>query len=103
MTLAQGNAFYGSQAGANNTSGNLNTFIGASAGRENTTGNSNTAVGFAAGINNRTLSYNTSIGAYAGYSNNSSFGENIFIGYRAGFLEPVQKSAAKILKRKEPV
>jgi hypothetical protein len=78
------NSFFGSKAGNINTSGNYNTFMGNSAGFSNTTGNNNTLMGFWTGTSNTTGYCNTFIGGNAGFTNTTGF-ENTFMGEEAGF------------------
>jgi hypothetical protein len=94
------NAFFGLNAGRDNTTGQENTFIGHNAGRNNIGGSFNTFIGNAAGINNTTGNGNTFVGDVSGEktttgSNNSFFGvaagrlnttggDNAFFGASAG-------------------
>jgi len=81
---ATGNTFYGTGAGASNTTGNYNSFFGYQAGNKNTTGSWNTFSGGGAGYYNTTGNSNTFSGRYAGYSN--SIGSyNTFSGHQAGY------------------
>ena len=86
LSIAQaGNYFSGLYAGSNNTTGSYNAFAGYGAGLYNTIGNMNTAFGHYAAAANRLSHHNTSIGAYAGFNNVSDQGQNVFVGYRAGY------------------
>jgi hypothetical protein len=77
--------FYGTNAGANNTSDtNANSFFGGSAGHSNTTGTWNTFMGFSTGTDNTTGIKNTFIGYLAGTDNTTGY-NNTFIGHTAGF------------------
>ncbi len=80
--LGQFNAFTGSQAGFNNTSGSNNTFTGYGAGYSNTAAGYNTFTGYLAGENN-TGDYNSFFGAWAGPANTTGRYNNFF-GYAAG-------------------
>jgi len=84
FSSATGNTFYGTGAGASNTTGNYNSFLGYYAGNKNTTGSWNTFSGGGAGYWNTTGNSNTFSGRYAGYSN--SIGSyNTFLGHQAGY------------------
>ena len=76
------NSFYGSQTGANNTTGLENTFIGAYAGFKSNA-QANTFIGARAGYNNSTGNFNTFIGTQAGY-NNTTGASNFMMGTNAG-------------------
>jgi trimeric autotransporter adhesin len=76
------NAFFGHEAGLNNSSGNSNAFFGAEAGRNNTTGIGNSLFGWAAGHNSSTTTYNSFFGYRAGEFNDGSF--NSFFGAGSG-------------------
>lgn len=94
------NSFFGSNAGAANTTGRFNSFFGASAGSQNTGGVGNSFFGLRAGSRNTTGSQNSFFGLSAGDFNttgnfNSFFGtsagranttgaNNIFVGPSAG-------------------
>ncbi len=97
---SNGNAFYGYQAGNDNTtgeentflgylsgkgnqSGKYNTFLGYQTGLSNVIGDHNTFVGFGAGNNNNGGNYNTFMGNLAGQLNNTG-SENTFVGYQVG-------------------
>lgn len=73
-TGGQFNAFFGSNAGLDNTSGFGNSFFGSIAGVRNTTGNSNSFFGRTTGANNSTGSFNSFFGQTAG--NNNTIGSN---------------------------
>lgn len=77
-----GNAFFGLNAGAANTTGSDNAFIGNDAGRANTTGNFNTFVGLTAGSANTTGEENAFFGSRAGI-NNTTGSSNTTIGRQA--------------------
>ena len=96
------NAYFGHQAGLNNT-GNFNTFLGNSSGENNNTGHQNTFIGYRAGqlhtigdsnvfignfsgLNNTSGENNTFLGHGSGHDNQTGFG-NVFLGYRAGYSE----------------
>jgi hypothetical protein len=78
VTTGSGNAFFGSMAGALNSSGANNTFIGGAAGSANTVGFDNTFVGSNAGDGNNGGSKNSIVGsaAFVAGSNNTSVGHN---------------------------
>ena len=79
----QSNTLYGTNAGANLTSGSYNTLIGEKAGYSLTTGERNTLLGNRAGHFLVTGNRNVSIGHQAGYySTNGSY--NIFLGHFSG-------------------
>jgi trimeric autotransporter adhesin len=78
------NSFFGSGAGATNTTGSQNSFFGSDAGVANTTGGQNSFFGGRAGYSNTTGSYNTFFGVGAGYSNSTAF-YNIYFGQAAGY------------------
>ncbi len=76
---ADGNSFFGYQAGYDTTSGVNNTYLGNIAGAGNSTGSNNTSVGTAAGLGGG--SSNVSIGVLTGYT--SLGGDNVVIGHQA--------------------
>ncbi|MCO6499990.1 MAG: hypothetical protein J5I47_06380 [Vicingus serpentipes] len=76
-----GNTFFGSTAGQNNT-GTWNTFIGSNAGNGNITGTNNTYIGRDAGAYGSGGGSNVLIGYYAGTSNTNSF--NTYVGEQSG-------------------
>jgi len=77
--------FIGAYAGYSNTTGQYNTFLGNQAGRQNTEGDDNTFLGYAAGYSNTTGFDNTFLGIDAGFS--ATGNGNVFIGYEAGISE----------------
>ena len=101
-TLGANNVFVGYQAGLNNVGGKKtvsrgaidagynNVFIGLGAGRGNTGGNNNVAIGLEAGSNNQQAGENVFIGWRAGWCfnasnyNNADKTGNVFIGTLAG-------------------
>jgi hypothetical protein len=100
-TTSNNNVFLGYESGYSNTSG-INTGIGHRALRSNQTGTGNvavgndvmyynnggsynTAVGHGAHENSGNSSYNVAIGYQALYNNDQSWGENVAIGYHAGY------------------
>lgn len=102
LTSAEGNAFFGYQAGTNNKSGNNNIYIGSQAGFRNTSSNNNIFIGTKAGFSNDSGEgnvfignntgkdnvigrANTYIGASAG-SRSGAANSNTFIGNSAGLL-----------------
>ena len=77
MTLnstSDGNSFFGSSAGFNNSGGAGNAFFGFQAGFRNANGHDNTFIGFNAGFNNTSGSRNTFIGSSSG---NADFGTQV--------------------------
>ena len=80
------NNFFGSEAGANNTTGTNHSFFGAYSGYLNTEGNANSFFGRGAGRSNTTGSFNTFIGNLAG-RNHTTGSYNVFLGYSAGYNE----------------
>lgn len=78
------NTFYGTDAGASNTTGLLNSFFGGGAGASNTSAIANTFIGYASGMRNTTGGWNTCVGADTALYNTTGNG-NTFIGYEAGF------------------
>jgi len=76
------NNFFGSGAGAANTTGYQNSFFGAQAGASNTTGNGNAFFGRYAGLYNTTGYHNSFFGTSAGASTNGQ--GNAFFGTSAG-------------------
>jgi hypothetical protein len=76
------NSFFGDQAGLVNTTGINNTFFGALAGNSNLSGDSNTFFGRSAGNANTTGEFNTIIGALADVGSNN-LTNAMAIGYRA--------------------
>jgi hypothetical protein len=80
-TTGNGNAFFGANAGHNNTASG-NAFFGSAAGQANTTGNSNAFFGTSAGVSN-TGGLNTFFGNSAGFNNTLGSG-NTFVGGSAG-------------------
>ena len=83
-TISDGNAFFGTDAGLDNTSGYQNSFFGSRAGFRNTTGINNTFVGVGAGSSNTTGAGNAFVGMIAG-QNNSVGISNAFVGESAGY------------------
>ena len=79
------NTFVGIDAGASNTTGNMNTANGFQALAANTAGTSNTAIGVDALLLNTTGNKNTAIGNFAGL--NSLGSGNVFLGFAAGLNE----------------
>jgi hypothetical protein len=77
------NVYYGSGAGASNTTGFADTFIGLDAGNQNTTGYRNSFLGLQAGEVNTIGNDNTFIGSDAG-SYNTTGNSNSFLGSSAG-------------------
>jgi hypothetical protein len=77
-------AFFGYQAGRNNT-GCCNTFIGSTTGGLNTTGLENTFLGTGAGEQSTTGNGNTYLGRFAGRFSTGS--GNVFMGVAAGYFE----------------
>ncbi len=78
----QGNAFFGTSAGAN-ANDNFNSFFGAFSGQNNTTGGANSFVGYQSGGANMTGSANSFFGSLAGQSNTTA-NFNAFFGAAAG-------------------
>ncbi|MFP9100045.1 hypothetical protein ACLI09_13430 [Flavobacterium sp. RHBU_24] len=76
------NTFIGSQSGFSNTTGDNNVFIGTLTGTTNSTGSNNVYIGNAAGNAGDTSINNTYVGSFAGYDNEGS--GNVFVGNRAG-------------------
>jgi hypothetical protein len=73
------NAFFGFNAGRENTTGSLNAFFGQGAGQANISGENNAFFGSAAGINNSTGVRNSFFGSLAGVANTTG-GFNSFFG-----------------------
>jgi len=88
-TTANGNSAFGRQSLYSNNTGASNTGIGHSALHSNTSGSYNTVVGHSADRYNETGSNNTILGYQAGGGSTAPHSKsgNIFIGYKAGFLE----------------
>jgi hypothetical protein len=84
VTTADSNSFFGSQAGAVNTSGSGNSFFGAGAGSSNSTGFANAFFGSNTGASNSMGSTNSFFGNSAGASNTIG-ADNSFFGVQAGF------------------
>jgi hypothetical protein len=80
-TTGYGNAFFGEQAGLNNTSGSFNTYLGGAAGKNNTTGVSNVFLGNAAGLSNTAGTGNMFLGANSG--GDPGVNNSTVIGYNA--------------------
>jgi hypothetical protein len=81
----QGNAYYGTGAGASlDGNGVLNTFIGYNSGNNTTSGDYNTFLGGGAGYSNTSGFENTFLGYDAGYSNTTGYA-NTFIGTETGY------------------
>ena len=78
-----GNAFFGYQAGNQNTTGALNAYFGASAGKSNQDGNNNAFFGAQSGFKNVSGGGNTFVGEDAGNANVSG-NFNTFIGRNSG-------------------
>jgi hypothetical protein len=85
------NNFFGTSAGANNTTGAQNSFFGGHAGYANTSGSWNSFFGFQAGYLNAG-SYNSFFGNNAGYNNTAS--SNSFFGFATGFSNTTGSSNA---------
>ena len=83
VNTGQGNAFFGSQAGLNNTSGIFNSFFGFQAGLNNTSGIENSFFGWSAGKDNITGNSNVFIGNQTGKSNVGG-SLNTYVGYAVG-------------------
>lgn len=83
-TISDGNAFFGTDAGLDNTSGYQNSFFGSRAGFRNTTGINNTFVGVGAGSSNTTGAGNAFVGMIAGQNNTVGI-SNAFVGESAGY------------------
>ncbi len=79
------NAYFGHEAGINNTAFG-NTFVGYRSGYNKTTGTYNTFLGHMSGHDNTTGGQNTFLGRQSGYNNETGTG-NVFLGYRAGYNE----------------
>ena len=76
------NNFFGTGAGASNTTGGYNSFFGGYAGHANTFGDNNSFFGWHAGYSNKGW-YNSFFGTTAGYSNTEGL-YNSFFGRAAG-------------------
>lgn len=76
------NSFFGTFAGAANTTGAANSFFGDTAGTKNTLGYSNSFFGSGAGYENVQGTDNAFFGFHAGFINTASF--NSFFGSQAG-------------------
>jgi hypothetical protein len=83
VNTGSNNAFFGFNAGANNTTGSSNSFFGQTAGLSNTTGDNNAFFGTSAGAGNTTARFNSIFGAFAGLMNATSE-HNSFFGFEAG-------------------
>ena len=79
-TSGFGNSFFGSIAGLKNTTGNSNSFFGRTTGNNNTTGSSNSFFGQSAEVAVNNLNFATAIGSEAVVSNSNS----IVLGRPAG-------------------
>ena len=79
----QYNTFYGTDAGADITSGIANSMFGHRAGKSTTTGNHNVCVGNFTGYSNNSGSGNTFVGEGSGASNTTG-NNNIFMGFLTG-------------------
>jgi len=79
------NSFFGNGAGWNSSTGARNTFLGNNSGYQNSGGNENTFVGNTAGYNHRNGDLNTYIGARAGYYSYTAATRNIALGAYAGY------------------
>jgi hypothetical protein len=82
-TTGSGNSFFGGFAGEKNTSGSGNSFFGFTAGRFNTSASNNSFFGVSAGLSNTTGPNNSFFGRDAGFSNTTGDG-NSFFGAFAG-------------------
>jgi hypothetical protein len=81
---AGGNAFFGYQAGYENTGGYGNAFVGPYTGSTNTTGYDNAFLGLSSGYSNTTGYANAFHGAESGFSNTTGY-ENAFHGAESGY------------------
>lgn len=77
------NAFFGTNAGISNSTGNYNSFFGINTGFVNTTGNHNSFFGDGVGLSNTSGSENSFFGASTGSANTTGI-NNSFFGGSAG-------------------
>uniref|UniRef100_A0A2B4RLM8 UPF0403 protein n=1 Tax=Stylophora pistillata TaxID=50429 RepID=A0A2B4RLM8_STYPI len=84
-TTGNENTFIAANSAGANTTGSENTFIGYEAGNSNTTASKNLFAGYRAGYFAETSPTNVIMAARAGYNLKSGDGENVFLGYEAGY------------------
>jgi hypothetical protein len=89
------NAFFGRNAGQNNSLGSVNTFIGSFAGASNAEGGNNVFIGNSAGYFSQTGNNNTFVGGSTGFQNFSGSG-NTLIGYNANLGAPNLTNATAV-------